>query len=226
MTEVTDFRARLRAFPMAKEYVYGSPGSGVMSILHQTDGMIFPYTPTIMIGQQVNYQPYSPLHANQDFLIYGGTPSFTLTVTGDFTVQNARERQYAIAVIHLLRTVSKMRFGASDPEHGTPPPMMRFSAYGNMVLNDLPVVVTQYSFDFTNNVDYVEHRTNLPSFTDGERPSTPTGGTSTDGEAWLPAKFSCTVHLTHQKTPQQHRTQFNWSDFRSGAMLQRGQGWW
>lgn len=226
MADGADFRARLRAFPLAKQYVYGEAGKSVMSILHETDGMIFPYTPSIQIAQQVNYQPYSPLHAIQDFQVYTGTPSFAFSVTGDFTVQNAREREYALAVIHLMRSISKMRFGASDPERGNPPPLMLFSAYGNMVFNDLPVVLTSYSFDFNNSVDYVRHQTTLPAAGGGGRQAaTPFTGLS-DGEAWLPSKFSCTLNLTHQKTPQQLRRDFNWSDFRSGSLLQRGQGWW
>lgn len=213
---VPDFRAKLRAFPSdeAKNYVYGPRGGGIMGILWETDGVIFPYTPSLNISQAVTYNSYNPLHANQDFQIYHGTPSFAFVVSGEFTVQNQRERQYAIAVIQFLRSVSKMRFGETDDMRGTPPPMLLFSAYGNLMFNDLPVILTQYSIEFPQGIDYVRYK----------------GGQSQnsliDGEAWLPAKFNITVNLTHQKSPEQHRKEFNWTDFRDGKLLQRGGGWW
>ena len=96
------------------------------------------------------------VHTNQDFYVYSKTPSVTLTVSGDFTVQNQEEGQYALAVIHFLRTVTKMNFGDTDSLAGTPPPILLFNAYGPYVFKDVPVIVKGFSVEFPDTVDYVQ----------------------------------------------------------------------
>lgn len=146
-------RVRLRPKPAAAMQIYGS--NGLLQPLRQTNGMFWPYQPTITWSQPVTYSGMELVHTNQDIQAYVATPSPKFQVAGDFSVQNQQEGIYAIAAIHFLRTVTKMRFGSTDPNAGTPPPVLLFDAYGQYMFNQLPVIVTNFSVSLPNDVDYV-----------------------------------------------------------------------
>lgn len=148
-----DRKVSLRPKPGGANRVYGS---GLLTPLKNSGGLIWPYTPSISYNQPVNYQSMTTVHANQDFHVYSNTPAVNLQVGGDFTVQNQMEGEYALAAIHFFRTVSKMNFGESDPNAGTPPPVLLFNAYGPFVFNDVPVIVKDFTVEFPDSVDYVQ----------------------------------------------------------------------
>jgi hypothetical protein len=130
--------------------------SGLMAPLYSTNkGMIWPYTPVINYNHNVVYESVNTVHANQDFHIYTRTPAVELTVDGSFTVQTQQEGAYAMACMHFLRSVAKMNFGETDPNAGTPPPILLFNAYGPFVFKDLPVIVKSFTINFPEDVDYV-----------------------------------------------------------------------
>lgn len=174
----------------------------ILTPLSQTDGLVFPYTPIISYSQAVNYNSYDPVHSNQEHLAYVRTSAPQIVCSGDFTVQNAQEANYALACIHFLRVVSKMSFGQASQFAGTPPPVLIFSAYGEFMFNELPVVVQNFDIQFDNSVDYVQV------------PNTFT---------YVPSKFTITVSLTVQNSPQKMRS-FNLDQFRKGQLMRRG-GW-
>ena len=148
-----DRKVSLRPKPGGANRVYGA---GLLTPIKESNGLIWPYTPSITYNQPVNYTSMTTVHANQDFHVYGNTPAVSLQVAGDFTVQNQLEGWYAHAAIHFFRTVSKMNFGESDPNAGTPPPVLLFNAYGPFVFNDVPVIVKDFTVEFPDNVDYVQ----------------------------------------------------------------------
>jgi len=145
-------RVRLRPKPAAALDIYG--GSGLLQPLRATNGMVWPYQPQITFDQTVEYQAIDLVHVNQEILAYNRTPAMKFTVNGAFSVQNQQEGIYALAAIHFMRTVTKMYFGSGN-NLGTPPPVLLFDAYGQYMFNQLPVVVTQFSFDLPNDIDYV-----------------------------------------------------------------------
>lgn len=145
-------RVRLRPKPDAISQIYGS--GGILTPLRQTNGMVFPYQPTINYQQDVNYTTIDMVHTNQEFYAYTRTNAVKLTVSGQFTVQNQTEGVYSLACIHFLRTVTKMYFG-KGARVGTPPPVLLFDAYGTYMFNQLPVIVTNFSVALPNDVDYV-----------------------------------------------------------------------
>lgn len=148
-------RVRLRPKPSASAInsIYG--GNGLLTPLRATNGMVWPYQPTISWSQSVIYEPMDMVHVNQEIMAYNRTPAAKFTVTGDWSVQNQQEGLYALACIHFLRSVTKMYFGENDPNAGTPPPVLQFDAYGQYMFNQLPVIVTLYSVGLPNDVDYV-----------------------------------------------------------------------
>jgi hypothetical protein len=224
-SDKSDTRIRLRAQrgaegKLGEPGIYGDPGdsSNILKILFDTDGLLFPYTPTIAVGQQVNYNDVDLVHSNGDIMTYKNTPSVTLNVTGKFTVQNQREGQYALAVLHFLRTVSKMYFGEIDKQSGKaglPPPVLVFRGYGNYMFNNLPVIVKSHSYTFDENMDMIE----IGIGSDANNNPT--------GIALLPPMFQVTVDMVVQQTPSAMRKIFSLDSFRTGALLKANNstGW-
>ena len=237
-------RVRLRPKPGAMGQILGS--SGLMSPLNGTNGMVFPYQPTVTWSQDVTYTQMEIVHANQDFYSYSKTPALKLTVDGDFTVQNQTEGLYSLACIQFLRTVTKMWFGgnttASQNLAGTPPPVLLFDAYGQLMFNALPVIVTQFAVTLPKDVDYVPVQTGLSADGTGNGNPQPlntalaanvfnsmlsptaaagSGTQPVQGFAWLPSVFSISVQLTVQNTPNRLRA-FDLDQFRTGQLLTQG----
>lgn len=205
-----DMRIRIRPRITQQAEVFGD-GAGPMGPLYETNGMVYMYTPVISYSHSVNYNPMNFTHSNQDFYFFNNSPSVQIQISGRFTAQTEAEAAYAFACMHFLRTVTKMRFGASDPQRGLPPPMLLLDGYGNFMFNQLPIIITQYSFDLPQDVDYVE----IPINAQG-------GG----GTAWVPVDFNIAATCIVQQTPDALRTQFNLDQFRSGGLLgTSGRGW-
>jgi hypothetical protein len=194
---------RARLCPKPKGIPLILEGSPILKPLLATNGMVWPYQPTINYTQTVDYQTVPLVHTNQDFYAFTRSPTPELTVEGEFTVQNQKEGLYALAAIHFLRVVTKMYFGASQ-KPGTPPPVLLFDAYGSYIFNKLPVIVTTFTSNLTKDGDYVAIKTN-------------------DGTQWLPAIFNISVTMKIQNTPAKLQ-QFDLDKFRTGEQL-KGGGW-
>src|SRR5574343_349438 len=126
VTKQTDRRARLRPRPGAEDYVYGTLMTGIMSILRETNGMVWSITPTITESHSVRYSSYDPVHSIAKFNCYERTENVTLQVSGNFFVSNPTEARYLMACIHFLRSVTLMDFGRTSATAGTPPPVLLF----------------------------------------------------------------------------------------------------
>lgn len=206
-----DLRVRLSALPAQEDQVYGEKkddGSNILSILHDTRGVVFPYTPSISVEQSVEYKSIDLTHANWDMNSYTRTPSVTINVSGKFSVQNQFEGQYVVAVVHFLRTVSKMYFGEQAKDlAGLPPPILYFNGYGNYMFNGLKCVLKSHSFSLEDSVDYVNVRI---------------GDTVTR----VPSLLTITMSLGIQQTPSNMRKAFNLEEFRTGEMMRgNNKGW-
>lgn len=184
---------------------YGDEES-ILYLLKETNGVIFPYTPTIATSHLANYETMSPTHANTDYQIYTRSPSVKISITGMFTAQNTQEAQYMLASMHFFRTVTKMRFGIEDENRGLPPPMLVLSGYGNYMFKDLDVIATEFSMEMPSNVDYVEVLYG-------------------DAYTWVPSVTNFNVSLVVQTTPKKQRDDFNFDAFASGRLLRDGKGW-
>ena len=116
--------------------------------------MVFPINPTIVMGQRSNYQSITPTHTNYAFHAYQNSQVEDILVTGDFFVQNSDDAKYWIACVHFLRTMNKMFYGNGE-YLGNPPLLTRLNGYGKYVLNNIPVLISQFTVDMTSDVDYV-----------------------------------------------------------------------
>lgn len=161
-----DRRARISAKPAARRIIYGpNRKDNILQPLYNTNGFLFPYTPTIFDSATVNYEYYDPIHTNQPFAAFKSVAVKEIQVTGIFSTMNQQEALQNIANIHFLRVITKMYFGlgndGSDDSksgqdlRGTPPPILLFNAYGNALYNNIPVIVTSFNTEFPADVDYV-----------------------------------------------------------------------
>jgi hypothetical protein len=236
VSSVTDpRRVRLGAKPKAASQIYGS--TGLLQPLINTNGLVWPYQPTIAWTQAVNYSASDTVHSIQEFKSFVRNSAPTFGVDGQFSVQNQADGIYCLACIHFLRVVTKMYFGQSiNP--GTPPPVLEFSAYGQYMFNRLPVIVESFSVSLPADVDYipidmanvsntqVSSILQVPSLNQDLSFITKaligqSNLNSSAGYVWLPSLFNISVNLTVQNTPQRIRS-FDLEKFRTGDLLKDG----
>jgi hypothetical protein len=128
--------------------------SGITSALKSHGGIIFPFTPTISYDNKANYSEQNVMHSNFTQYFYKNSSVSSIRIEGKFTVQTPAEGVMLLATIHLLRSLTKMRFG-NDPLAGSPPPICRLNAYGDYMLKNVPVSVASFTHNLPDNVDYI-----------------------------------------------------------------------
>jgi len=148
-----DWRFRMRLAPRSTAF-YKSGEPGILQPLVATDGVIFPYTPQVMINYQANYSESQPTHSNYKQYFYQSSAITDIQITADFTAQSTREADYLMATIHFIKACTKMFYG-QDPNRGAPPPLVYLDGFGEHQFNDMPCVVQQFNYVLPPDVDYV-----------------------------------------------------------------------
>lgn len=118
------------------------------------NALTFPLQPTITFSHTADYDVQSPVHSNYSYPIYSNSRIEDINIVGEFPVQSPKDGTYWAAVIHFLRSATKMFYGDGSNKGG-PPPICHLSGYGDYVLKKVPVVITAFSTDLPNNVDYI-----------------------------------------------------------------------
>jgi hypothetical protein len=149
-----DWRVRLRLAPQSN-YLYNDPQCGpVLWPLRNTDGVIFPYTPSIDTAYKANYSAYDLAHSNYRGYFYQGSYVDPVNIKAMFTAQDTAEANYLLAVIHFFRSATKMFYG-QDAQRGSPPPLVYLSGLGDFQFNEHPCVIAQFNYNLPNDVDYI-----------------------------------------------------------------------
>lgn len=147
-----DLRVKLR---VPSEYITpGTPSAGPSDIIYKNGGILFPYTPSVTMDNKVEYASETPPHSNYAQYFYKNSAVGPITVSGKFTVQNEFEGAVLLGTIHLLRALTKMRFG-DDPLAGSPPPVCRFDGYGDYMFYNVPVALSSWRQEIPEGVDYI-----------------------------------------------------------------------
>ena len=156
-----DWRVRLSLAP-SSNYLYnapsetGSDSKNILAPLKETDGVIFPYTPTINISYNASYNDADIVHSNYKIYQYKNSSVDSITITCDFTAQDTYEANYMLAVIHFFKSATKMFYGQdNDPLAGTPPPLCFLHGLGAYQFDEHPLVITNFTYALPNNVDYI-----------------------------------------------------------------------
>ena len=151
----SDWRVRLQLAPNA-DYLYKDrTGSTILAPLYETDGVIFPYTPSIETTYNANYEMYDLTHSNFRGYFYKNSRVNDINIRATFTAQDTQEANYLLAVIHFFRSVTKMFYGAKDALRGAPPPLTYLTGLGQYQFNQHPCVISQFNYSLPNDVDYI-----------------------------------------------------------------------
>ena len=127
---------------------------GPASVLAGLGGILFPYTPNISYDNQANYSLLNPTHSNFPIYFYQKSSMGPITISGKFSNQNEKDGAIYLGIVHLLRALTKMRWG-TDKDAGSPPPVCRLNAWGDSMLSNVPVSLASFKIELPEGVDYV-----------------------------------------------------------------------
>lgn len=148
-----DWRVRLQLAPGA-DYLYKAKSAGILQPLAMTDGVVFPYTPSIETSYQAKYNQSDLTHSNYRGYFYQSSYVDHVNIRAVFTAQDTREASYLLAVIHFFRSVTKMFYG-KDSQAGSPPPLVYLSGLGQYQFSNHPCVVSNFGYSLPSDVDYI-----------------------------------------------------------------------
>lgn len=173
--------------------------------------LVFPYTPTVLVGHSAQWNPMQPVHTNYPFYAYENSRVDQMTITADFYVQNQQEAQYWVAAVHYLRTMTKMSYGQS-PDRGQPPPVVYLNGYGDFTFKNVPVIINNFQFDLKREIDYISTKLDVGGTQNNVTDTGDTSGQGVAGYAWAPTESLLTIGVVPQYS-RTKQTQFNLADF-------------
>ena len=246
----TDWRVTLRLAPGAT-YLYKDANPGLLAPLKTTNGVIFPYTPTIGTAYKANYDTYDLTHSNYRGYFYKNSYTDAVSLKATFTAQSTADAAYVLAVIHFFRSVTKMFYG-QDSERGSPPPLVFLSGLGDYQFNNHPCVVSSFTYSLPADVDYISsgspnnlglnlqplqnlYSTTLnavaPTVTRLATSFLPPGAQNSlpaplkgllNNPTYVPSKIDIDLTLLPVQTRQQVSKQFSLQNFANGNLLKGG----
>jgi len=250
-TDARDWRFRMRLAP-GSNVLYKSDTPGILSPLRGTDGVIFPYTPQVMVNYQANYSETTPTHSNYKQYFYQSSQISDIQITGTFTAQSTKEADYLLATTHFFRSATKMFYGQDTAERGNPPPLVFLEGFGDDQFNNQPCVIQQFNYVLPPDVDYVrtsnadsgvdlsEQRTArngyrspltrlFELFTQGiskgaenKYYGSGTGDLSSRTSSYVPTKIEFMLTLHPIVSRKRQSQEFSLKDYASGSGLKRG----
>lgn len=245
-----DWRVRLSLAGSAN-YLYKAAGkTDILYPLIATDGVLFPYSPTINSSYRANYDPSELTHSNYKMYFYKNSSVDDISITADFTAQDTAEANYMLAVIHFFKSATKMFYGQdASPRAGTPPPLLYLTGYGLHQFNNHPMLLTNFNYNLPNDVDYIRAGSNaqwggvsIAQVTSGSstrlgssgltaggvaKPAAFAGLASQDKVTYVPTKISLSLTLVPVVTRNDISKNFSLKDYAAGKFSGRpGGGIW
>lgn len=181
---------------VASKYLVGK----ILEPLLDDGGIVFDYTPIITVIHSASYQQIDVPHNNYDYRAYNRSSIQEIQLGVSFTASTKDEADKMLAIIHFLRTFTKMNYGINDKDKGIPPQIFRFSAYGDYAFNRIPVAIQSFTFPWGNDVDMVQTSLNTA----------------------VPAVMDGSISLVMMPTPNKVRTDFSLDSFAKGETVKKG----
>ena len=158
-TATRDWRVRLTLPSQSPYKTMLLDENDLMEPLQKSNGVFWPITPAVIVQNSATYNPLAQTHSNYPFQAYQNSQVDTISIVGEFPVQNSEDAKHWIAVIKFLRTMTKMSFGKEENyaggTKGQPPPILHLSGYGDHVYDKVPVVINQFSVELRPGIDYI-----------------------------------------------------------------------
>lgn len=191
---------RLRKILLGEDGSGSQSNASIMRPLLEDGGIIFDYTPNISVTYNATYTDMDIAHSNYQYQSYSKGNFSELILKVDMTSETTEQADKTLAIIHFLRTYTKMNFGVQDELRGLPPRILRLYAYGDYMFNNVPVVVRSFNLAFEENIDYVH----------------------TTHNTQVPLHLSTSINLMYMPTPSRVKDEFSLSKFASGSLTKRG----
>jgi len=208
-----DWRARLRPKNGGKDLFWkggtDTPVDYLLKPLHETNGLVWQYTPDMLVSAQVNYNQTDFHGQNYPVMTYKNTMPPAIPVTADFSANTIDEARYILGVIHFCKVATKSFGGdaaVASGYYGTPPPVLLFEYLGDHGFNKVPVVLTSYSISYPADVDYV------PVYT----------GVDQGEVTYVPTMVNLQINLQPAYTPHKLRKRFDLQAFTTGKNYKDG----
>jgi hypothetical protein len=207
----------------------------VLYPLASTNGVLFPYTPTISVNHGARYNSENLTHSNYAYHFYQSSDTESISITATFACKNSTDAAYVIAAQHFFRTVTKMFYG-QDAEAGLPPPVLRLEGHGDYQfgahkesVGGVPIIIESFGISLPEDVDYITAITN--GATAGNNPansgpgSNPTAAPNTgssNGQTRVPIvqQFSLTCKPLYSR--KSITGDFGFRKFAAGQLLSTG----
>lgn len=244
-----DWRVRLAlSDDPSVNYLYKAPNPGILKPLNATNGVIFPYTPTISVNYSANYNPTELVHSNYKVFQYSSSSVDSINIQCDFTAQDEYEANYLLAVIHFFKSATKMFYGQDEnPRRGTPPPLCYIYGMGSYQFAGQPLAIQQFSYNLPNNVDYITTSTGTgePAPATDQPPRMAGTGVARGGVlpppqfapiadpgtvSWVPSKIQLSITCVPMMNRNAVSNDFSFEKYATGSLLNgvqsRSGGFW
>lgn len=149
-----DWRFRIGLMPGSNVLYRDGNSQSLLSPLLKTDGVVFPYTPNVLVNYRANYDKVSPTHSNFPTYFYQSSEVSDVQINATFTAQSVDEADYMMAMIHFFRSATKMFYG-QDTNRGAPPPLVSVTGLGQHQFNFHKAVISQFNYSLPDDVDYI-----------------------------------------------------------------------
>jgi hypothetical protein len=134
---------------------YKDINNPLLNILQSTNGVIFPLQPIVNIQYSAQYEEQSLTHSNFSYWSYKNSSIKPIDLIGEFPIKTPYDGQYVLAALHFLRSLTFMFTGWDAPYAGAPPMVVSLSGMGFGGLDNIPVVISNVTTTYPDNVDYV-----------------------------------------------------------------------
>jgi hypothetical protein len=220
-----DWRVRLQ-IPNNADAVFNAimANNTLLLPLQDSRGIFWPLTPTMQIQHSANYNALSQTHSNYPFQAYQNSQIDSISIIGEFPVQNQQDAQHWVATVNFLRTVTKMFFGKEQPLKGNPPPILHLSGYGDHMFQKVPVVVNNFNVELRQGIDYIStkqdyvyRQAQVSPIVGRDEPLDP----NSIDQTWAPTISNISVMLTPIYSRESIKN-FSLSDFARGKLNGKG----
>ena len=205
-----DWRARLRPKNGGVEQFYNKTGmeglNHLLKPLEESGGLVWQYTPVIFLSGSAEYNETMMQGMNYPINTFISSRPPDIPITADFSANNIEEARYLLAIMTFLKICTKASFGddaVARGRPGVPPPVLLFEYLGDHGFNKVPVVVTNWSMQLPDNVDYVPVQVN-------------------NQVTYVPTLTNIMINLKPQYTPHKLRRRFSLEAITSGAAYKDG----
>ena len=199
----------------------------VLSPLSSTNGVLFPYTPSISVNHGAQYAPENLTHSNYTYQFYQNSTTESITINATFACKNKTDAAYVVAAQHFFRTVTKMFYG-QDAQAGLPPPVLRLEGHGDYQFGShkeqvggIPIVITAFSVTLPDDVDYITAGTTASDFraTEANPYTAGQADQSNNSQTRVPVVQSFSITCNPLYSRKSITQDFGFKKFASGQLL-------